>query len=290
MEENPYRGHGGKLLICNRRYLAEEVPCEPLCSLWGRFSPRPLRLAAGAHLPPRLFARLSRIASGDLLVPGGVEGPSPSFAYGAANHGPECARLADRALVDVDENSAKHHDRGDIVYDIADGDGGCSERSRARPQDGSGDDVENAADNDLPEQEFLPGVEKAGFWGIDLFFAGGNLLDVAHPAGIGRGPQHGLEPVQHLECKEENEGYTKIWVQGAGELSAAEDRSDPMKQPGEIEGEAGEQGEEEKERDCPMQDARVHRMAQQLPAIDGGVADGFETLASLVVETFDRAR
>src|SRR5258708_21795004 len=121
---------------------------------------RPLRFAAGAHLPPRLFARLLRIASGDLLVPGGVEGPSPGFADGAANHGPECARLADRALVDVDENSAKHHDRGDIVYDIADGDGDCAERSRARPQDGSRDDVENAAANDLPEQKFLTGVEK----------------------------------------------------------------------------------------------------------------------------------
>ena len=52
MEENPYpRGHGGKLLICNRPYPAEEVPCEPLCSLWGRFSP-------GRYgLPPVLICR-----------------------------------------------------------------------------------------------------------------------------------------------------------------------------------------------------------------------------------------
>src|SRR5260370_37126523 len=76
---------------------------------------RPLRFAAGAHLPPRLFARPLRIASGDLLVPGGVEGPSPGFADGPAHHGPEGARLPDRPLVDVAENCAKHHDRGDIV-------------------------------------------------------------------------------------------------------------------------------------------------------------------------------
>src|SRR2546430_9017086 len=144
------------------------------------------------------------------------------------------------------------------MYDVADGDGGCAERSRARPQDGSRDDVENASDDDLPEQNFLTRVEKAGFWGIHLLFAGGDFLDIAHPSGIGRGPEHGLEPGEHLECKEEDEGYTKIWVQGAGELSATKDGSDPVEQPGEIEGETGEQREEEEERDCPVQDARVH--------------------------------
>src|SRR6266849_2724227 len=93
---------------------------------------RLLRFAAG-HLAAGFFASLLRVASGDLLVPGGVEGPGPGFAYGAANHCLECARLPDRALVDVDENSAEHDDRGDIVDDVADGDGGCAERSRAYP-------------------------------------------------------------------------------------------------------------------------------------------------------------
>ena len=93
---------------------------------------RLLRFAAG-HLAAGFFASLLRVASGDLLVPGGVEGPGPGFADSAANHCLERAWLADRALVDVDENAAEHHDRGDIVYDIADGDGGCAERTRARP-------------------------------------------------------------------------------------------------------------------------------------------------------------
>jgi hypothetical protein len=255
-----------------------------------KISARPLWFAAGSHPAARFLVGLLRVASGDLLIPGGVEGPSPGVAYGAANHGLEGARLSDRALIDVDEDSAKHHDRRDIVYDIADSDSGCAERPRARPQDGSRYDVQNAAANDFPEQKFLSGVEKASLRRIHLFFAGGDFLDIAHPSGIGRGPEHGLEPVQYLECKEENEGYTKIRVQGARELSAAEEGRDPVKQPREIEGEAGEQGEEEKESDCPVQDARVHGMAQQLSAIDGGVAEGFETLASFVVETFDRAR
>src|SRR5208282_3019239 len=74
--------------------------------------------AAAAHLPARLFAGLLRIASGDLLVPGGVEGPGPGFAYGAANHCLEGAGLANRAQVDVDEDSAEHDDRENVMNDI----------------------------------------------------------------------------------------------------------------------------------------------------------------------------
>jgi len=50
---------------------------------------------------------LLRVSSRDLLVPGGVEGPRPGFADSSANHRLESARLADRAQVDVDENSAE---------------------------------------------------------------------------------------------------------------------------------------------------------------------------------------
>jgi hypothetical protein len=79
-------------------------------------------------------------------------------------------------------------------------------------------------------------------------------------------------------------------VHDAAEWSAAEDGSEPAEQPREIDAEAGEEREKEKQRDRLVEHARVHRMAQQLSAIDGGVAHGLETLASLVVETFDRAR
>jgi len=47
---------------------------------------------------------------------------TPGFADSSANHRLESARLADRAQVDVDENSAEHDQRGDIVQDVADRD------------------------------------------------------------------------------------------------------------------------------------------------------------------------
>jgi len=96
------------------------------------------RLRAAVHFPSRFFAVLLRVSSRDLLVPGGVEGPRPGFADSSANHRLESARLADRAQVDVDENSAEHDQRGDIVQDVADRDRNSSEGSRARPQDNAG--------------------------------------------------------------------------------------------------------------------------------------------------------
>ena len=81
-----------------------------------------LRFAAGGHLAARFFAGLLRVASGDLLVPGGVEGPGPGFAYRASDHGLKCAGLAEGALIDVDEDSAEHNEGGDVVDDVADGD------------------------------------------------------------------------------------------------------------------------------------------------------------------------
>jgi len=48
-----------------------------------------------------------------------MEGPGPGFAYRAANHRLEGAGLAERALVDVNEDSAEHNECGDIVHDIS---------------------------------------------------------------------------------------------------------------------------------------------------------------------------
>ena len=149
---------------------------------------RLLGFAAGGHLAARFFAGLLWVASGDLLVPGGVEGPGPGFAYRAANHRLEGARLAECALIDVDEDSAEHDEGGDVVYDVADGDGDSSESPCARPQDDAGDQVDDAAAYDLPELNFLPGVEEAGDGRVHFFFAAHDLLDVAHPAGIGWSP------------------------------------------------------------------------------------------------------
>ena len=221
-----------------------------------------LRFAA-VHLAARFFAGLLRVASGDLLIPSGMEGPSPGFAYRAANHRLECAGLAERALVDVDEDAAEHNEGGDVVDNVADGDRDSSEGSCTRPQDDAGDQVRDTAADDLPKLNFLSGVEKAGVGRIHFRFAADDLVHVAHPAGIGRGPDHGLEPVQGLQCEEEDEAYAEPWMHDATEWSAAEEGSEPAEQPREIDAEAGEQREEEKERDHPVEHARVHGVAQQ---------------------------
>src|SRR5208282_1514340 len=243
----------------------EELEYENLSGAW-------LWLAGGGHLAAGFFAGLLRVASGDLLVPSGMKGPGPGFAYRAANHCLESAGLTERALVDVDEDSAEHNDGGDVVDDVAYGDGDSSEGSGARPQDDAGDEVRDAAAYDLPELKFLSGVEEPSVGRIHLRFAADDLSHVALPVGIGRGPDHGLEPVQCLQPEEDNEAQAEPGVHDAAEWSAAEEGSEPAKQPREIDAEAREEREEKKERDHPVDHTRVDGMAQQLSAIDGGLA------------------
>ncbi len=140
-----------------------------------------------------------------------MECPSPGFAYGAAHHCLEGARFADGALVDVDEDAAKHDQGGDVMHDVADRDGHPAESLSARPEDNSGDNEDDGADDDLPELKFLAGVKEAGVWRIHLHFAGGDLLYVSHPARIGWGPTHGFEPIEGLQGEKEDEGHTEIW-------------------------------------------------------------------------------
>lgn len=170
---------------------------------------------ARVHPAGRFFAGLLRVAPGDLLVPGGMEGPGPRFAHCAANHGLEGPRFAEGALIDVDEDAAKHDQGGDVVYDVADCDGHPAESLSARPEDDSGDNEGDGAANDLPELHFLTGVEEACVGRIHLHFAGGDLLDVSHPARVGWCPNHGFQPIQRLECEEEDEAYAEVGMHDA---------------------------------------------------------------------------
>src|ERR1700735_891831 len=112
---------------------------------------------------PRFFASLTRIASRNLFVPSGMKRPGPGFAHCSANHRLKCARLADRAQVDVNEDPAQHDDGGNIVQNIAHRDGPTPECARSSPKNNSSDEINDRATNDLPELHFLPCIEKAGF-------------------------------------------------------------------------------------------------------------------------------
>jgi hypothetical protein len=76
-------------------------------------------------------------------------------------------------------------------------------------------------------------------------------------------------------------------VHDTAELSAAEDRSEPAEEPGKIDAEAGEEREEEKEGNGPVEDAIVDGMAEEFSTIDGGAAGVLESLAGFIVEVFD---
>jgi hypothetical protein len=247
-------------------------------------------LPLGGHLAARLLARFYGISSGDLLVPGWVERPCPGLADGTANHALEGARFADGAEVDVNEDPAEHDEGGDIMNHVADGDGNSAEGSCAGPHDDAGDQIDDAAAYDLPELHFLPGIEEAGVRRIHLLFTAHDLLDVAHPASIGWSPEHGLEPIQSLQCEKEDEGDSEVWVQDAAERASSEDGCEPSEEPGQVNSEAGEKREEEEKSDGPMDDAGVYRVAEKLSPVDGGVAHRLKLPASLIVKTFDRIR
>src|SRR5579872_3982206 len=110
----------------------------------------------------RFFVRLPRVTSGDLFVPGGMKCPSPCFADRAARHRLKRSWLADGTEVDVDEDSTQHDDCGDVVHNIADGYGPASKGSRPGPENDSGNQVDDAADDNLPKHYLLAGVEEAG--------------------------------------------------------------------------------------------------------------------------------
>src|ERR1039458_9934136 len=115
------------------------------------------------HSSTLFFAGLPGIASSNFFVPCGMKGPGPRLAHRAADHRLESARLAEGALIDVDKNSAQHNERRDVMQHVADGDRNSSKRPSARPHHNARDQVDHAPDHNLPELNFLPGIEESGF-------------------------------------------------------------------------------------------------------------------------------
>src|SRR5208282_6795116 len=221
-------------------------------------------------LPQSLFLRLLRVASGGFLVPRGMEGPGPRFADGAARHGLESSRFADRAQVNMNEDSAQHDECRNIMEHVADGHRPASKGSRTGPENDPRDQVNDAADDNFPELRFLAGVEEAGVRGFEFAFARDNFLDISHPVRVGFRPCHGLQPVHCLECKEDNKAHAKPGMHRTSQWPSAKNGHEPTKQPGKINAESGKQCQKKEERDHPVKKSRVHRVAQQLAKINFG--------------------
>ena len=172
---------------------------------------------------------------------------------------------------------------------IADGDRSPAKIFCATPQNSACDDEDDAAADDLPELNFLPGIEKAGLGRIHFFFVAHDFVDVAHPLCVSRGPEHGREPVEHLKSEEKDEAQAEPGMHLAAERASAEERREPAEQPRQINAEAREECQKKEERDCPVQHPRVHRMPQQFSAIHPGAPQRLELTPRFVVETFNRS-
>ena len=182
----------------------------------------------------------------------------------------------------------EHDDRGNIVQDIADRDCPASERARSSPQNNSGDQIHDRPADNLPELRFLAAIEEAGVGRFHFFLAADSVAEVAHPASVG-GASTSSAAIQFSTCspKKITNPSPNQGCSARRERSAAEDRSEPAKQPRQINAEAGEQREEKEESDHPMQKARVHAVTLQLANVDFVLPDPIEGVARFVVETFN---
>jgi hypothetical protein len=96
----------------------------------------------------------------------------------------------------------------------------------------------------------------------------------------------GWRKLRACRAKKQDEGHTEIWMHDAAELSAAEDGREPAEQPGQVNAEAAEESEKEKDSDGPVEDAGVDGMAEEFSVIDGGAAGALDGIAGLLVEVF----
>src|SRR5271167_3044592 len=137
-----------------------------------------------------------------------MESPSPGLAHRATGHRLEGTRFADRAQINVDEDSPQHDQRRNVVQNVADGNGPASKSPGACPENDASDQVDRAAGYDLPELYFLPGIEESCIRRLELVFSGNDSFNIAHPVGVGLRPSHGFQPVQHLQSEKDDESKT----------------------------------------------------------------------------------
>src|ERR1035441_3971563 len=224
---------------------------------------------AGCHFCLCLLQRLLRIAAGDLVIPGGMMRPRPSFAHRSPGHRLSRAGLAEGTEIDVEENPKQHDERRHIVDHIRDRDQQAPKNLR-KPHDDARNDVSDAAANNLPELHLLPGVKEAGLRGFYGVAAGDVLFNVLHPARIGRSPAHHAQPVQRLQSEEDHKAQAEPGMQEACRRASAEKWSEEAEDPRQIDPEPRQQREEEKDPDHPVEKAGVDGMAQQFAGIDDG--------------------
>src|SRR5437870_2475698 len=111
---------------------------------------------------------LARIASSHFLIPGGMKGPSPCLTDCTPGHRLESARLADCAEIDVNKNSAEHDQGRDVMQDVTHRNGNSAECVSTHPEHDSGDEINDRSDQDLPELDFLPRIEKTCVGRLEL--------------------------------------------------------------------------------------------------------------------------
>ena len=98
------------------------------------------------------------------------------------------------------------------------------------------------------------------------------------------------QPVQNLQRERRDESETEPGMEETRHRSAAEQRRQPVKEPGTVDREARKQRKDEEDRVAPVHDARVNRMTKQLVLVhDRLTMRGYGAAGSPVVElTFSK--
>src|SRR5262249_20245197 len=121
-------------------------------------------------------------------------------------------------------------------------------------------------------------------FGFAAFFVRGVLAHPPHPTPVRCCPRHRRKPIEELEKEEDLEQQTEPWMKQTRSWATAKEWCDPVEQPRRVDRESGQQRENEKDGDRPVEEPRVNRVTQQLAAVNTRSADPSKFSTSLFVE------
>src|SRR6267378_2404481 len=214
----------------------------------------PARLARAMPPPPGGLASGPGLLAGDFAVPARMMQPRPTPGHRPARHGAEGPRLGGSPQIDVpddhrEEQAERHvvHEVAGFAYPLPEGEG--------EPHDQAAREEPQGAQRGGPEEQLLAAVVLAD---LEVVVA---ILEIANEAPGGeelavraREP-HLREPLREHEHRGGREGDSRPRVEPAADVQPAEQRRQEA-EVGRPDGQAGEQADEERQGDGPVDHAR----------------------------------
>ena len=123
-------------------------------------------------------------------------------AHRPPRHGLKSARLSNRAEIDVNKYSPQHDQSAEVMQSVTHGNSQSAEDIGSDPKNNAGYELDNAANQVFPELHLLPGIEEARLGRFEFLRSCHCVLDVPHPACVGRSPAHWRQAIQNLQSKQ----------------------------------------------------------------------------------------